>query len=218
MSLTKSYFPKALKRHLTHTLSLSSFHLYLLRTDPIYSKLKINSHLMLQPVSFSLECKSFHEMGFGKVHPLFDQITTGHRLQWTRRHWAELSAPHAGCPLFSPGPLCVPRGGGRAVGSGAGAGGARPLTSTQQPFRAQASPVCDSTIVTSLVRRIPSLSNDKHSSQENKIFVSSCLKHNLSLSFLNSKVEAGSEGSVSPPLNKNRCHCRKRLNHLKIVH
>lgn len=55
-------------------------------------------------------------------------------------------------------------------------------------------------------------------SQENKIFVSSCLKHNLSLSFLNSKVEAGSEGTVSPPLNKKRCHCRKRLNHLKIVH
>lgn len=44
------------------------------------------------------------------------------------------------------------------------------------------------------------------------IFVSSCLKINISLSFLNSNVVEG----ASTPLNKKLCGCRKRLNYLKM--
>lgn len=85
----------------------------------------------------------------------------------------------------------------------------------EKPLQAEASPIHEDSC--HQLWRTPSLSNDKHSSSE-KISVSSCLKNNLSLSFLNPNVEEGSEGTTNTALNKKRCHCRKDSSHLNIVH
>lgn len=118
MSLTKSYFPKPLKRHLIHTLSLSSFNLYLLRIDTIYSKLKTNSHLMLQPVSFHCNANHFTKWALGRSTHWFTKEP-----QATRYTGLGGTGPrYQPCTLvaqFSQGPLCVPQGEGRTVGSDA---------------------------------------------------------------------------------------------------